>query len=154
MYKTSLIIPILKPNKDKTLVSSYRPISLNPCCSKVLDKIVANRLWWFFTTNKLLNSHQYGFTKGKSISDPLVYLDFKISQTLHNKNHLSIISLDFDKAVDKIGIHSILNQLEEWKIGPKLYNYIKNYLTNRKIIVRNNYCYSKSQPLHNGIPQG
>lgn len=153
-YKTSMIIPVLKPNSDKTNICSYRPISLNSCCSKVLDKIIANRLWWFVSTNKLINSHQYGFVKGKSIADPLMYIDFKITQALRSKSHLSIISLDFAKAFDKIGIHTILDQLEEWKIGPKIYNYIRNYLTCRKIIVRNKSFFSKTFSLSNGIPQG
>jgi len=52
-YKVSTIIPIHKPGKDKTLIESYRPISLNPCISKILDKIISKRLWWFVTTKKL-----------------------------------------------------------------------------------------------------
>jgi len=64
--KTSLIIPILKPQKDKTDISSFRPISLNCCLSKTMDKIIANRLWWFLNNDKLLHPHRIGFKKGKS----------------------------------------------------------------------------------------
>jgi len=53
-FKNRTVIPIQKPNSVKTAVSSYRPISLNPCMAKVLDKIVATRLWWFATNCKLL----------------------------------------------------------------------------------------------------
>lgn len=153
-YKTSLVVPILKPNTDKTSISSYRPISLNTCCSKVLDKIIANRLWWFVTTNNLLNSHQFGFRKGKSLADPLIFLDYLINSSIKTRKHISIVSLDFAKAFDKIGIHTILKQLEEWGIGHRVYNYIKNYLTNRKIKVRVDSCYSETRNLYNGIPQG
>ena len=44
-YKTSLIIPILKPDSDKTLAKSYRSISLNSCIGEVMDRIIANRIW-------------------------------------------------------------------------------------------------------------
>jgi len=73
-YKTSLIIPILKPQKDKTDIGMmYRPISLNCCLSKTMDKIIANRLWWLLNNDKLLHPHQFGFKKGKSTLDNLLY---------------------------------------------------------------------------------
>ena len=153
-YKTSLIIPVLKPGKDKTVIKSYRPISLNPCCSKVLDKIISCRLWWFVTTYNLLNKNQLGFKKGKSVIDVLIFLDHTILNSLSSKGHISILSLDFTKAFDKIGIHTILDQLNHWKVGPKIMNYIYHFLTKRKIIVRVGKHYSSSQPLYNGIPQG
>lgn len=73
---------------------------------------------------------------------------------MYHKKHISIISLDFEKAFDKVGIHTILDQLEKWNIGQKMYNYIKDYLSKRKIIVRVKSAFSSPQPLFNGIPQG
>lgn len=154
IYKNSLVIPILKPNSDKTLIKSYRPISLNSCISKLLDRIIADRLWWFLTNSNLINANQLGFRKGKSLYESLVSLDHLIKKALSIKKHLSLISLDFTKAFDKIGIHSILEQLRQWKIGPKIYNYIKNFMSNRNIKVRVNSAYSDTFPIWNGIPQG
>lgn len=106
------------------------------------------------SSNKLLNSHKFGFKKSKSIADPLIFLDYIINCSLKSKKHISIISLDFAKAFDKIGLHTILSQLEDWGIGPKIYKYIQNYLTNRKIKVKvGPYC-SDANNLSNGIPQG
>lgn len=153
-FKTSIIVPILKPGSDKTMAKSYRPISLNPCISKVLDRIIANRLWWFLKTNKLLNNFQFGFKRGKSTLDNLLFLDYQITNALSTKNHITIISLDFQRAFDRVGLHSIIDQLTDWQVGPKIINYIYNFMTNRKIIVRIENQYSASLPLHNGIPQG
>lgn len=154
IYKNSLIIPIIKPNSDKTDIKSYRPISLNSCVSKVLDKIISNRLWWFVTKKNLLNDKQLGFKNGKSTYDSLIYLDHIITQAIASKTHISLVSLDFAKAYDKIGIHTILDQLNQWKIGPNIFQYVRNYLTNRKLKVRANSVYSNTYPLNNGIPQG
>ncbi|XP_065724971.1 uncharacterized protein [Drosophila suzukii] len=60
----------------------------------------------------------------------------------------------FAKAFDRVGIHSIMDELKVWKIGPKIAKYIFNFLTNRKISVLANKVYSTSQSLDNGIPQG
>jgi len=73
---------------------------------------------------------------------------------LSTRSHLSIISLDFEKAYDKIGIHAIIDELQRWKIGPKLLNFVKNFLTNRKIKVKVSNSFSEDRPLYNGIPQG
>jgi len=153
-YKNSLIIPIIKPNTDKTNLNSYRPISLNSCLSKILDKIIAKRLWWFVLNDKLIQNSQTGFRKGKSAMDSLLLVDHLLPRAISRRNHASIISLDFAKAFDRIGIHSILNQLAIWKTGPKITNYIKNYMTNRKILVRIKSDLSPFQPIQNGIPQG
>lgn len=153
-FKNSLIVPICKPGNEKTLSKSYRPISLNSCLGKVLDKIIANRLWWFVLKNKLLDSHQYGFQKGKSTTDALLYVDHQIADSISRKEHLTLLSLDFEKAYDRIGIHSIVDQLTTWKLGPKIIKYIINFMSNRKITVKNGNYYSSTLPLNNGIPQG
>jgi len=66
-YKHSLVLPVLKPQKLKTDIKSYRPISLNSCLAKTLDKIIAKRLWWFVLNNNLIDSNQIGFRRGRSV---------------------------------------------------------------------------------------
>jgi len=126
-FKISTIVPIHKPGKDKTIIESYRPISLNPCISKTLDKIISKRLWWFVTSNKLLNSRQVGFKKGKSVTDCLLHVDFLINKAL------LIISLDFENAFEKVGLHTIKDQLIKWGCGPRLIKYVTQFMTSRKI---------------------
>jgi len=69
-------------------------------------------------------------------------------------NHLSVISLDFTKAFDKIGIHTVVDELQSWKFGPKIINYCINFMNNRKVKVYANNHFSFTRPQHNGIPQG
>jgi len=153
-YKTSLIIPILKPNKNKTDISSYRPISLNCCIGKILDKIISQRLWWFLTNNKLIHPNQFGFKKGKSTSDSLLFVDHLITKSLNTKKHISLVSLDFARAFDRVGAHSIIDQVIYWKCGPKIINYVKNFMSNLEITVRVGTQNSSIRLLNNGIPQG
>lgn len=84
-YKRSLFTPILKPCGKRDFVTAYRPISLNSCFSKVLDKIIAKRLWWFINTNKLLSSQQTAFKQGKSVGGNLLYLDGLITDSLSSR---------------------------------------------------------------------
>jgi len=77
-FKLSLVLPILKPQKPQTDVKSYGPTSLNSCLTKILDKIIAKRLWWFVLNNELIHNSQFGFRRGKSVLDSLLYVDHQI----------------------------------------------------------------------------
>lgn len=122
--------------------------------SKLLNKIISKRLWWFLSKNNLLHPNQIGFKKGKSIYDSLIFLDHIISHSISSGKHISLISLDFAKAYDKIRIHTILDQLIQWKVRPNIFKYIYNFLNNRKLRVQVNSAHSNIYPINNGIPQG
>lgn len=60
--KISRITPIHKED-DPAVFNHYRPISVLPTLSKVLEKLVPNRLNQFIENNNILYSNQYGFRK-------------------------------------------------------------------------------------------
>ena len=60
-YKAT-ITPILKPDKDNTKKEKYKPISLMNIDSKILNKILANRIQEH--TKKLIQHDQVGFIPG------------------------------------------------------------------------------------------
>jgi len=68
-----------------------------------------------------------------SISECLALLEHQTNAALSTRRHLSIISLDFEKAYDKIGIHTIVDELIRWRIGSKILRYVINFLGNRRI---------------------
>lgn len=153
-WKTASVVPIPKPNKKPNEVDGYRPISLLPCTGKILEKIISTRLLWFLEKHKFIDYNQVAFKHGRSTSDALLHIDEYISSALSTKNHVSILSIDFEKAFDRIGIHVVLNKLIKWKIGPKIFRYIKSFLTNRKFRIKINGTYSTVRTFQNGIPQG
>ena len=119
VWKRSNIICIPKPTKNKLEPESYRPISLISCTSKLLEKIIAKRIAWFLTQNNLIHVKQTGFKQNSSTTDALIHIEYfnNITITISSRNHCSIFSIDFEKAFDKIGIHTILGQLKEWNVG-------------------------------------
>lgn len=153
-WKIAAVVPIPKPNKDPYSVNGYRPISLLPCISKTLEKIISRRIMWFLKAKNLITSNQVAFMKKQGTDDVLLYLQHFISRALSSRNHVNILSTDFERAFDRIGVHVILQQLSEWKIGKNMYSIIKSFLSNRKFNVRINGHQSNTFPLHNGIPQG
>ena len=63
--KAAKISPIYK-SEDKTALDNYRPISVLPVFSKVLERVVYNRLSYYLEENNLLNDSQYGFRQKRS----------------------------------------------------------------------------------------
>ena len=66
-WKSSIIIPILKPGKEgSTEVTKYRTISLLNVGGKVLEKMLIDRINHHVFSNSLLNENRYGFFPQKS----------------------------------------------------------------------------------------
>lgn len=153
-WLSAILLPIPKPNKPTNDINSYRPISLIPCLSKILEKMLTKRLMWFVNKNNLINHNQAAFRKNYSTLDPLLLFQHFVSDALSTKNHVSVLSTDFEKAFDRVGVHAVLEQLALWGTGPKIYNIIKAFLSGRRFQVKANGVFSNSFTLANGIPQG
>lgn len=92
-HKVSMVIPISKPETDKTKLESHRPICLYLCISKVVEKTIASSFWWFLENKNLLCRKQFDFKKDSSAT----FLDHHIYTILKNKKHATLIALDFEK---------------------------------------------------------
>ena len=106
--KIANVVPIYKRGNEHVF-SNYRPVSVLPIFSKLLEKLMYNRLMDFITRNKLLYKYQFGFQKGKSAYMALMLLIDKITEALDNGDCVVGIYLDFSKAFDTVN-HDILLQ--------------------------------------------
>ncbi|GFS68820.1 putative RNA-directed DNA polymerase from transposon BS [Trichonephila clavipes] len=61
-WKHDIILPISKPCKDKTKISSIALISV---FSKTFERILANRIAYFLVTEQKLHQQHYGFVPFK-----------------------------------------------------------------------------------------
>ncbi|GFS77069.1 RNA-directed DNA polymerase from mobile element jockey [Trichonephila clavipes] len=64
-WKHAIILPIPKPCKDKTKISSYRPIALTSVFSKTFERILSNRIAHFLVKEQKLHQQHYGFVPFK-----------------------------------------------------------------------------------------
>ena len=147
-------IPVLKPGKDPTLVSSYRPISLLSTLFKVMEKMIKNRLTWSLDIKKKLNPLQSGFRKYRSVKDHLVRLETDIHLALKEKKYTVAVFLDLEKAYDSLWKGGLLKKLSMLDISGKLWFFIRAFLKNRHCNVKVNNSMSENYVLENGIPQG
>ena len=113
--KIAIVIPIKKKD-DSTLLSNYRPVSILSSFSKILERIVYNRLSSLLVVHKLLNSSQYGFRKFHSTDLALFDLVDKISNALAKKEHVISVFMDLSKGFDTLDHTILISKLEHYGI--------------------------------------
>ena len=101
LMKLARVIPIYKSGVVN-LFSNYRPISILPVFSKILDKIVYNRLMHYLTENKILFHNQYDFRKNHPTLHALTNLLNKITTAFDEKKFTIGIFLHLSKAFDTV----------------------------------------------------
>ena len=71
--KLAKVTPVFKSEGNEYL-TNYRPISVVVCFSKILERIMYNRLYEHLTKNNLLFDKQFGFRKFHSTEHALMEL--------------------------------------------------------------------------------
>ena len=153
-WRSANVTPIPKGSSPTQFPLEYRPISITPILSKVFEKLVAKRLSKFVDLNNFLPSTQFGFRKGLGTSDALLVLCHDLQHSLDNRAESRVISLDFSSAFDLVNHKALLYKLKLMGLGGSIFNIFEEFLTDRKQCVSVDGCFSGSQPVVSGVPQG
>ena len=139
---------------DKLIFSNYRPISLLPAFSKILEKLVYARLLDHLNKYKILSDNQFGFRKHHSTEFALTLLYDKISSAIENNELTLGIFIDLSKAFDTVDHEILLAKLQHCGIRGVAHRWFSNYLNNRKQFVQFNENKSSCHVIKCGVPQG
>ncbi|CAF4937092.1 unnamed protein product [Pieris macdunnoughi] len=83
-WKTASIHPIPKKG-DRSDPSNYRPIAITSLFSKIMETIINCQLLWYLEGHQLISDSQYGFRRGRSAGDLLVYLTHRWAEAIESK---------------------------------------------------------------------
>ena len=152
-FKKAKVIPIFKKGNPK-LVENYRPISILPVCSKILEKIVHKRLYFYCNRMNILSNCQCGFRKLHSSSHACTLLTSKITSSFNSKQKTLEIFLDLSKAFDTIDQSILISRLYYYGVRGISLEWVKSYLYDRKQQVQINDIFStKIHTITTGVPQ-
>ena len=136
------------------MITNYRPISLLPVLSKILERVVHRQVANYLAENKLLYEGQYGFRKNRSTIDAVSDLVGNILENF-NKGFISIVvMLDMSKAFDCLDPEIFCNMVTAYGVNNVELSWFSSYPTNRKIIVKYNDVLSNKRDVKIGAPQG
>ena len=152
-FKTAKVIPIFKAG-DKQIPSNYRPISLLPNLSKILEKFIKTQLLNFFEKLNVFHPSQYGFRKKCSVIHALLDVTTNAYDEIQYKKYTAIMLMDIRKAFHAVSHKILLCKLRHYGIRGPAFSLIENYLTSRSQFVFVNNCSSSSKPVSIGVPQG
>ena len=153
LLKKAAVKPIYK-EKDKNLISNYRPISILPCISKIFEKSAAIQLLNYFERHSMISSCQHAYRPHHSTTTCLFELVNYLHECLDDNKVVAIISLDLSKAFDSINHELLLKKLENFNLSQSAINYIKSYLENRKQVTKVLEFMSTEEKVISGVPQG
>ena len=151
--KLAKVLPIFKGG-DKHIFTNYRPVSLLPQCSKVLEKLFNIRLNEFVTKHSILCPNQYGFRKGHSTALALAESVEVIKQSLERNLYVLGIFIDLRKAFDTINHEILIEKLYNYGVRDNSLEWIRSYLLNRTQYVQVGEAISSHKRVSCGVPQG
>ncbi len=148
-WKHALVVPLFKSG-DSNDMNNYRPISLLPIVSKILEKIVAWQLMQFLEFDNLLSNTHHGFRPRLSTEPALTVITDKIFGNMNSKK-ISILTLcELSKAFDSVSHGNILRKCAKLNVDSF---WLSSYTKNRTQSVRINKTISEEIKVGYGVPQ-
>ena len=150
-WRTHMIIPVFK-SEDKPSVCNYIPISLLYSISKLLEKLIYDKIIGFVSTS--ISPSQFGFRPKLFTTQQLLMFLKSIYSSLSSNGQADVIYLDFKKAFDSVSHNELLTKLWMFGVTGNLWKWFQAYLSNRTQHVQLNHCTSDALPVISGVPQG
>ena len=146
-----ILVPIVK-NKCGNINSkdNYRPIALASTVSKLLEKIILNRIEHCLITN----ANQFGFKKGHG-TDQCIYVLKEVIQTYNSLNTcISVCFLDASKAFDRVNHQLLFQKLNQRGVPGYILRILIFWYENQTMFVRWGSLISEPFHVSNGVRQG
>jgi hypothetical protein len=133
VWKRDLVISILKPGKDQSLPSSFRPISLLYTIGKLFEKISLSRILSEVSGRWLPRDEQFEFRPKHSKTRQLARLVERLTKNFGEKRLTGAIYLDVAKAFDTVWVDGLLFKLTALNFPSFLVKIISSYLHYRTL---------------------
>ena len=152
ILKVAKVIPIHK-NGNKNDPNNYRPIAILSSFSKILEKLIYQRLIQFLGKYNILIPSQYGFQRNFSTIHAITDIVTLTYDNINIKHYTALFFLDLKKAFDSVCHSTLLAKLDHYGIRGQTLKLIKSFLI-RKQFVSMNKTQSSLMTNPFGVPQG
>ena len=151
--KIAKVTPVFKWG-DSADLNNYRPVSVLPCFSKILERLMYNRLCKHLSNSKILYPKQFRFQKGHSTDHALLQLVEQIYESFERNEYTIGVFIDLSKAFDTVDHNILLKKLEIYVISDTHLQWFRNYLSNRKQYIQfDGWQKTNYKTVKCGVPQ-
>lgn len=152
-WRQAVVIPIPKTS-NPSLPSHFRPISILPFLSKILERLVLHQVNAFINSNNFLSPFQSGFRPGHSTTTALTKVSDDIRLGMSNQQLTVLVLLDFSNAFNTVDYDILLAMLRSLLVSDTVIEWFRSYLFGRRQCVRANDKMSCASDVTAGVPQG
>lgn len=152
-WKIAKVTPIYK-DEDKANPNNYRPISVLPVVTKLIERVIFDQLYSYLTGHNLLTESQSGFRPQHSTMTALLDAVNDWYSNIDRGLLNGIIFLDLKKAFDTMDHQILLHKLKLYGVCQSSLVWFTSYLKERKQSTFSNGVLSDSCAINCGIPQG
>lgn len=153
LLKVASVVPVHKKN-DHTCLSNYRPISVLNVTSKIIERVVYNRMVSFLVKHALLTERQHGFWAGRSTESAAYSFLGHVYEKVDQGYFVAGLFFDLTAAFDSLNINFACDKLYAVGFRGPILSWIKSYLSHRQIFVSLDGIKSAEYEMNMGVPQG
>ena len=139
---------------NRTSPSNYRPISILPTLSKVLERAVHHQFYQYLNQHKLLNEKQFGFRPKHSTVNAISSFADEILLSMERGKLCGAVFLDLSKAFDTVDHTILLRKLSSFGVTSDTAKWFESYLNGRMQSTPCGPELSDLWPVTHGVPQG
>ena len=152
-WKMAKVTPLFKKG-SKSDMNNYRPISVLPIATKILERAVHAQLYGYLNENGLICENQSGFRSSHSTETSLLNVVDYILSNMDSGKLTGAIYIDLSKAFDTVDHVLLLEKLSKFGVNGLELDWMKNYLADRMQRTNINGHLSEASPVQIGVPQG
>ena len=152
-WKQAKVLPLFKSGND-TELDNYRPISILPVLSKVLERVVHTQFIGYLESSRLLYKYQFGFRRQHSTNLAVTFFTDSVRRAMDNGQFTGSVFIDLRKAFGMVDHSCLLEKLKTMGVHSQEHVWFTDYLFSRHQTIVYENCKSESFPVFCGVPQG
>ena len=153
MCMTAEVKPLYKKGKN-IVPKNYRPVSLLPILSKIIERVVYNQLTEHLGKHDILYKYQSGFRSKHSVNTYLAHLSNQILKGFESRKSTGMILIDLQKAFDTLDLDILLDKMNYLGFTSKTIDWFGSYFKKQNIVLTLEKTLLETGILNWGVPKG
>ena len=139
-WKVGTVSPIPKGSPSLNM-GDYRPISVLPAPSKVIERLVYNQLVYYLECNRLLDERQHGFRKGHSTITAILELVQCLYEWVDIGDTVHCVFVDYSQAFDTLNHEMLCKKLRNIGFDRQIVTFLLVDNKAAKSAIKNHHYY-------------